>query len=344
MPIVPIDREREQAAERGAKVAAYWHGGIESQINLCVGIRDGLLAYGHSKELLDAFLAPFVASGVFTADEALQGPSGSKLSMYKQVGEHERLLRNPQIAAKLVAGYTIAYQVCVVFKNLPGSDEGQKIAELARILADCPDDGAREYRIEHTRRLKRLRKAENSEQDDGDQSDGSAAGDTLRALREAREQFDLLAVTFGDELRQLIKNDADFSMLERCLPLYQLRNNRAAVVIVGRHLDLMRFAERLLPIFGFDKTEATLLVRRPGSSLISEVEAIVVAQRNYMPLSLPEDGTWLVEHGGVVDPPAIAAQICAAANHKWHVFARAQTEGWRCLIGQKSLFEMPEAA
>ena len=70
--------------------------------------------------------------------------------MLCQIGEHEDLLLRPEITRHLMAGYTLVYQSCVIFKQLLG-DEAQKVDELARILAACPEDGAREHLLANAR-------------------------------------------------------------------------------------------------------------------------------------------------------------------------------------------------
>ena len=139
------ERTTRDATAHGAQVAADWHGGVKSLIRACVGVNNGVRAYGNDKALFAAFLAPLIARGVLTADEARQGRSGSKLSMLNQIGEHAAMLLHPDIAPRLIMGYPAVYQAVVVFKKLPGADDAQRIRELARILENCPDDHAREY-------------------------------------------------------------------------------------------------------------------------------------------------------------------------------------------------------
>ena len=147
-----------------------------------------------------------------------------------------------------------------------------------------------------------------------------------------------------NDLRLLGADYPDLETLERDLPIFKLVDEGAVVVIVARETDRTVIENKLLPLCGprVSGVLRVLLVRRPASPDITDAEVIIIAHRRDVQPCMPENA-WF-DDAGPFDPLAVAEALCPGAARKGHVFARAPTEGWRCLIGEKSLFEMPEAA
>jgi len=97
---------------------------------------------------------------------------------------------------------------------------------------------------------------------------------------------------------------------------------------------------KLLPLCGFRRLSRVLLAQRPTSPDITDAEIIIMAERGKMRLSPPEDGGWL-DDAGPIDSLAIAARLCPDASSRLQVFAPAQADGWRCLVGDDSWAEVP---
>jgi hypothetical protein len=329
------------AAAAGARVAADWRRSVDSLINVCVGIRSGVLAFEEDKALLDAFLAPLIECGVLTADEARLGRSGSKLSMFFQIGEHAQLLRCDEVSRHLLAGYTLVYQICVIYKNLPGG-ERQKVQELARILAECPQDRAREYLLGVTRQIKHAAKSSEFAKPAPCSMQGTAPNVSLRDLIASERRFDLLLVTPNKALPLL---DTDYpidpqhegSMLERCLPVHELLSEEAAAVVVTRICDFPIVATRLLPLCGFARAHRVLRVDVLTPIDVTEGHIIVTAKRGKQRLVLPQAIA-------AIDPTAdtaIAAELFPDTTTRLHLFAPGQRPGWTSLVGDDSWLERP---
>jgi hypothetical protein len=332
------------AAAAGARVAADWRRSVDSLINVCVGIRSGVLDFEKDKALLDAFLAPLIECGVLTAEEAKLGRSGSKLSMLIQIGEHAQLLRHDEVSRHLLAGYTIVYQTCVIYKNLPGG-ELQKVQELVRILAACPEDGARKYLLAATRHLKRNQSApKGMGKADAQVAVEPPARTSLHELIEAGQRFDLVVLTPGKELSLLGEDYPDDPMqeestLECSLPIHRIVNDDAALVVAARECELPVVVNKLLDLCGFDRPCDILLVQPVTSRKITEAEILVIAKRGRARVDLPE-GAWLGDKHAL-QPLEVAGQLCPDANRRLHLFASAQSQGWCCVPSDDAWLERP---
>ncbi len=345
MPSVMNSVTVNDASAQGAQVAAQWRGGVGSLVRLCIGIRDGFRAFEKDKALLDAFLVPLVEAGVITRDEARLGRSAAKISMLYQIGEHEHLLLRPEITRHLMAGYTLAYQSCVIYKQLQG-DEAQRVDELARILAECPDDGAREYLLGVTRRLKRHAAAEHVP----NQADAQAAGDapptgTLGGLIDEGQRFDLILVTPEPAEFRLLDEDyhdevgAEEATLARLLPIHRVVDGDAAIIVAVPHRDFPVVANKLLDLCGFSRPSLVLLKRPTTSHDITNSEIIVAATRGDARLNMPKDG-W-VGDGRALELLTVAAELCPDAARRLHLFASARAQGWCCVSSADSWLERP---
>lgn len=335
---------QDAASAHGAHLAAEWHRGTGSLLRLCLGVKNGYVAYEKNKALLDAFLAPLVEADVFTAEEAILGRSASKISMFCQIAEHEQLLKAQGIARHLMSGYTIVYQACVIFKQLKG-DEAQRTAELERILAACPEDGARDYLLGVTRRLKRDAAAERHPRRTEVQSAGNAPPvTTLRALMGEGRRFDLIVLTPGDDLR-LLGDDypeevgQEESTLASLLPIHRVAAGDAVAIVAAPHRDFPIVTTRLLELCGFSRPSRVLLTRQNASRDITDADILVVAKRGAARLDLPGN-SWGGE-GGVLEPLDVAARLCPDAARRLHLFASAQAQGWCCVRPEESWLERP---
>jgi len=319
-------------------VAADWHGSAESQILACVRIRGDILTFEKDQAALRAFLAALVDDHVLPRAEAKFGRAAPKLCKLIKIGEHADLLQRKEIIPFLEPGYTTLYQLVVLAEELP-KDKEPRVTELLRILTNCRGEVSRDFLIEETRRRKQARGAAKRVAAARVTGEPSAAAQTLPALIEAGEQFELVLLTPGErDLARLRADYADGSTLERCLPQLKRIEHSAAVVIVARISDMPLLANVLLPLCGFPRLSRVLLARQPTSPDVTEAEIFVTAGRGEIALSAPEDAKWLDDP---IDSAAIAARLFPAASRRLHVFASAQTTGWCCLVGDDSWAEEP---
>jgi len=331
-------------AAEGSQVAADWHGSAASLILACVRIKNALLTFGEDRALLDAFLAALVDGHVLSSAEAKLGRAAPKLSKLVMIGEHADLLRREEIFPLLVPSYTTIYHVTVLFEKLPKGDEEQSIKELERILAKRLGDISREFLLEQTRLLKvkatpkrSAVKGATAAHVSGDPPATQKPCDLIKA----GEEFDLLVLTPREkDLAHLRADYSDASTLARCLPLQRLTAHGAAAIIMARMSDVPVIENKLLPLCGFRRLSRVLLAQRPTSPDITDAEIIIMAERGKMRLSPPEDGGWL-DDAGPIDSLAIAARLCPDASSRLQVFAPAQADGWRCLVGDDSWAEVP---
>jgi hypothetical protein len=339
----PNTSTAQEAAKQGTRVAAEWRGGVGSLVRLCVGILNGFVAFEGNKALLDAFFAPLVEAGVFTVDEARLGRSASKVSMLITIGQHEQMLQRPDIARQLMAGFTIVYQACQIYKIISGDDE-RKTVDLSRILAECPEHGAREYLLTQTRLLKRGAAAREDKPPPADAFGQPVMTASLRQLIEEKRQFDLLVLTPGHEYR-LIGEDYPYdpmregTVLERNLPIHQIVDDNAVIVVAAKEHELPLVSNKLLDLCGFARTSEILLADQPGSRRITDSDIIVIAKRGRARINVPAN-VWN-DRDGALQPLSLAAEVFPQGSRRLHVFASAQTAGWCCVSSEDSWLKKP---
>lgn len=325
-------------AAEASLVAADWHRSAESLILACVRIKDDLTAFGQDQTLLEAFLAGLVDGSVLSRSEAKLGRRAPKLFKLVKIGEHADLLRRKEISDFLPPSYSTMYQLVVLFEQLQKGEQG--IKELARILAAGQGEISREYLSEQTHRLKQKRSGAKGV------STAPVRSEPIVEVKPGEltegERFDLLLLTPSKQDLRLLRADyTEASTLQRCLPpLSKLIDPGAAIIIAARVSDLPVIVNILLPLCGSSRPSHILLARQPASPDVTDAEVFVTTESTELGLSLPEDGGWL-DHAGPIDAPAVAARLCPAASRKLHVFAAAQADGWRCLVGDDSGIEKP---
>jgi hypothetical protein len=338
------DDELREAAACGSRVAADWDGGLASLVAVCVGIRDGIRAFGENKVVLDQFLAPLVEAKILTGDQARQGRSCSKLSMLVNIGEHDYLFRRAEVARQVLARYATAYQACSLFDNIVGIDEDQRVGELVRILARCPEQGAREFLLAETRRLKLARRAPAAIVG-GTPAADPVRGATVTELVQARQQFGLMLLTPAErDLGLVRKHFVDGHTLEECLPLRRLADDArsAAIVVATRLSNQPVVVEKLIPLCGFSPQCRVVLTRRPAAPDVTDAEVLITASRGELQVRPMDDDQW--NGDGSTDVAATAARLYPDAEPRLHVFASAPSDGWHSIIGANSWTRQPDVA
>lgn len=321
---------------QAALVAEAWGASVQAVIRTGVLVAEALRAFAADPDRLDAFIIALVEKGVLTSHEARRRRAAPKLVKLRTIGEHEKLLKLPQIARFLAPSYTTMYQLIVLFGELAGDDEGRQ-KRLLEILEAAPDEVTREFLSDETERLKRGRKAPVVARRAGAGEDTSAEDGLM--LQE-QPQLVLITPDTKDE-RAITTPYATADGLEQHLPFFgQLRETDAlALVLVTRVSALPLVADKLLALCGFDCRHARFFLAQPPTSAeIGDASVIVVTDRGGVHLDPPAADTWL-DAAGTGDPRTIAARLYPEAASRLHVFARSPAEGWESLVGAENRSE-----
>jgi hypothetical protein len=336
MPVDAVDPAREAelvVADLGAST--------ESLIAACVRVRDAIERYRGNRELEDAFLGVLVAGRVLPQAEALLGFSGSpKLSKLRAIGDHATVFLRPDVLPLLTNadGYSVVYAMVLVYEALDG-DEEAKVAELVRILSECPGTPTRESLAQAKKDVERRARAGTKPGSPAGSTGGAPTLGPADADIDAGGQLaDLLLLTpTAADWRLLAETYPAADVLERCLPLHELVAPRAALIIFAQVHDLATIQNVLMPLAGFNGRLRVLLARPPARPDVTAADIIVTADRGGMQLTAIED-LWA---GAPIDLHAIAARLAPEAVEKIHAFAPAPAAGWRCLVADATWTVVP---
>jgi hypothetical protein len=165
--------------------------------------------------------------------------------------------------------------------------------------------------------------------------DSSPAEESIEAKASAKrrdpwadgKRFDLVLLTPSKrDLKLLLADYAEpEKTLKRCLPLDQIMEADAALIIAAKISDLPAITD-VLAIYGFKRPSRVLLARRPDGADVTDAEVFIIAERGVIDFSEPEDG-WLND----ADAVEIAEQLYPGeSSSSLLVFGSTEADGWRC--------------
>jgi hypothetical protein len=334
--IVGTDAERQfsfgkiDATAEGKLVVYGFRAGVRAVIDACVRTAETIRHFQGDPEAIDDFLAVLVDGSVISAKEARLGLASPKLSKLRAIGANAELLRREEILHHLDPGYTIIYQVVVLYNELQGDAE-TRFAQLADILrTERPlSREALSLRTELAKRAKRPPveplPASRSSADESE---------VVRIVDRPDEQFDLLLASLSSvsDPRKLSCDYGDRPPL--ALRVKGRIAPEAVAVVVAQLSDIPTIENKLLPRWGFDRIARVLLLRQPSQPDVSRAEVVVVAVRE----GWAEDQVgidWLRDDEAL-DPIRLASRLMPDANSRLHLFASAQTDGWCSIVGDEN--------
>ena len=325
----------DDPATQGTRVAAYWSGGIDSIISACVGVNEGVRAFGMQRQRLRMFLAPLVTAGMLTKNEERLGRSAPKLSMFIRIGKTAEVLRQPAIKEHLEPEISIIYQLCNMHVEIAKDDGTERAGEeIARIVATRP---SRAWLIDETKRRKQAR-TETKPAPTDQPTEPPRVGQTLKELGTAKHRFGLVLITPGSADMAHLRPAYAPGYLASCLPLLPvLDEDGIVVVIAARVSNLPEIFDKLLPICGIDRHLLTLFPRNSVCIDGSDDEVIVVAKRGDVQVVLIADQRSPAD-AGRIDFTRIAERLRPGEKRRLHIFAEAETDGW-ISIGRHSTWD-----
>lgn len=302
------------AAGEGALVVSGFRAGVREVIGACVRTNDVVQQCGDDDEAFDAFLAVLVEGNIISSAEARLGRASPKLVKLCTIGAHSDLLYHEEIFPYLEPGYTVLYQVVVLYNALDG-EPSDRVDELVGILGEV--GVSRDALSRRTAVEKRSKKPPETIPAVND--DSKPNGDISRT-------FDLVLVTIQDpvDLRRL---NQDWAIRQRFAELaHSLLADDATAIVVARMTDLPLIENKLLPMLGFEGPSNVFLVRPPAASNVTEAEVLAVVDRRRKPIA--SDFEWLAADEDF-NPNLIAEQLVPGANRKLHLFAPERIKATR---------------
>jgi hypothetical protein len=336
MPAVGFPTADDPAYE-GGMVAHEWRSAVVMQyrsaemlIRACVRIKDALRSFGDDDDRLDVFLAALVEGGVLTQAEAESGSASPKLVKLRKIGERGDLLLDDRVLPFLTPGYSTAYQTTVLCNHLPKADREETIDKLLSTFKAMGPAVTRKGLIGATRDAKVKPLADKKvDEKRSNMPPRPTMGDVIAA----GERFNLLAMTLhGEDLRLFTADFPNPDALAEEMPLADLLEQDAAVVVFARIIDLPVIAEKVPLITGVRRISRVILLRQPASSDVTEAQVVVIAERGDVTCALPQNCEFLA----ATDTSAILAELFPQWTKTLHVFAREQTAGSICLVGDDS--------
>jgi hypothetical protein len=315
---------KNDAAAEATLVVRGFRSGVRAVIDACVRTNDTIRRFSDDPDSIDAFLAVLADGNVISRNEARLGKASPKLVKLCTIGAHCGLLCREEVFQYLEPGYTVLYQVIVLYNTLQG-DENGRFEKLVQILREerIP---SREALSDRTAAAKRAKRSLGS---------ALAAGDSSRPEGDISHSLDLVLLT---------PDQRDFSRLNEnyidpprfCQLAHSLLAEEATAVVVARLTDLPLIENKLLPVLGFPGPSHVLLVREPIEANVTDAEIVVIADRKETPTA-PEF-SWLSSDESL-DARLVADQLAPDAKRKLHLFAQegpVESGGWLLVIGNSN--------
>jgi hypothetical protein len=296
---------KSDAASEAALVVSGFRSGVKAVIDACVRTNETIQRFRDAPNAVTAFLAGLVDGDIISRNEARLGKASPKLVKLCTIGSHSWLLNREEVLRYLEPGYTVLYQVVVLYNTLQG-DEQIRFEQLVQILRE-ERTTSREALSVRTAAAKRANRSVEPTPSASHKLEGDIG-----------HSFELALLT--PDRRDLRKLNEDYVDLP---PFYQsarsLLADEATVVVVARVADLPVIENRLLPMLGFSGPSHVFLVREPIGSNITDAELVVIADRRQTSLKL--EFNWL-SSDEPFDVISMAEQLVPTAGRKLHFFAK----------------------
>ena len=316
----------------GNRIVELFARSAQEYVAACVLIKNMLKRFPHGTPEFTQFAEVLVSARHLSESEAARGAKSGKLSKLCKIGEYADVLLLPELLRCVEAGYTVAYQACLLHEALPGELD-TKTQALIEIVDSAPDL-TKEHLVGKTQDAKAI----NTDIDDDQSNAEPDEPDILQQI--AQQSIDLILATPPRETMRLLSETlSDHSALFRCLKFYELVAKEAVLVVIAKIAGLPTIEAKLFPCCGFKRFAHVLLVRQPTSADIGGADVVIVGIRgSVQPILLTSD-SWLSEKDEVLDPVAIAERLFPDAERKLHVFATERSDSWSTLIGDENWSE-----
>lgn len=329
-------------------VISNWERSVHATIDACVHVHDALFNFRNEPDQLRVFKAKLVEARIISIGDESLG-SASKLSKLARIGGHAELLRDERILHLLEPGYSVLYEVVLLFETFFEECESSEVAidKLAARLALIVQSqgGLRRQDVDAEKKAARRTPPRVSPATEAGGS--SVSSKDFNGNPDADQQVDdaplpgfLLITPRASDMRILGQDYAEPGTLARCLRVDSFGQPDRAIVITTIS-DLATVRTRLLPLFGLNTLSHAILMEQPDHPDILNARVAVIADRRAAPKSSASPlRNWLPKEC-VADPIAIAERFWDGLTDKAHLFAAKATDGWQCSIGDSAWKEKP---
>jgi hypothetical protein len=321
-PLQKVLPSKSDAAAEAALVVNGFRSGVRAVIEACVRTNETIQRFRDDPESVDAFLAVLVDGNVISRNEARLGKASPKLVKLCTIGAHCGLLERQEVFQYLEPGYTVLYQVIVLYNTLQG-DEDVRFEKLVQILRE-ERTVSREDLSDRTAAAKRAKRSSES---------APAPSDSSRLEGDISRSFDLVLLT-PDRQRDFRRLNEDYVDRPRfCEIADSLLADEATAVVIARLTDLPLIENKLLPSLGFPGPSHVFLVREPIEPNITDAEIVVIADRKTAPSG--REFQWLTP-GDSLDVTSLAELLVPEGKRKLHLFAQdrpVRSPVWLSFIG-----------
>lgn len=320
------------AAEEGALVVSGFRAGVQSVIGACVRTWETITRFRDDPSAIDDFLSPLVEGNIISRSEARLGLASPKLSKFRAIGLNAELLRHEQVFQYLPPGYTVIYQVTVLYGVMDG-DEAHRFDQLVREL-DALSPLSRERLIARTEEIKRAKKGASTLPSTSDATDSRADSD-VDPIANLGADYELVLLT-PDRQRDLWRLSEDYVAEPEFLRFArEILAEEAVAVVIARLADIPIIENKLLPILGFSYVSQLCLVRVPMHADVTGAEVLIVAHRKQTDFTT--NFTWLAG-SEALNAKAVVQRLVPDAGKKLHLFASEEfhqsSDGWLSVVGK----------
>jgi len=319
------------AAQEGALVVSGFRAGVQSVIDACVRTSETITRFRDDPSAVDDFLGVLVDGNLISRSEARLGLASPKLSKFRTIGHNAEVLSREQVFRYLPPGYTVIYQVTILYSVLAGEglDRFDRLILELDALSPLSREGLK-ARTEEIKREKRAASTIPSIPDSGDDLADTNVDPVINRYANYK-----LALFTPDRQWDFWRMTEDVITQSECYRLGSaLLADDAVAVVIARLADIPLIENRLLPIFRFSYVSHVCLVREPMHADVTDVEVVVVAHRHQTDFTA--NFGWLAA-SEVLDAKALAEGLVPDATQKMHLFASERSYGsgnWLSIIGK----------
>jgi hypothetical protein len=322
---------KSAAAAEAALVVGGFRSGVRAVIDACVRTNEAVQSFpDDNPDLIDAFLAVLVDANIMSRSEARLGKASPKLCKFKTIGQKAEMLRDERIFRYLTPGYTLIYQVTVLYGVLDG-DEVHRFDQLVRELGALSPI-SRERLITRTEELKRAKKGTSALPSISVAGDHPAGSDP-DPISNLGTDYQVLLLT-PDRARDFWTLSEDHATDPRFLRIGSHLAEDAVAVVTARLADIPIIENRLLPILGFSYVSQVCLIRMPSHADVTGAEVLVIAHRKQTDFTA--NFTWITD-SEKLDAKAVVERLIPDAGKKLHLFASEESggssAGWLSVVG-----------
>jgi hypothetical protein len=322
---------KSDAAAEAALVVGGFRSGVRAVIDACVRTNETIQRFRDDPDSIDAFLAVLVHGNIISRSEARLGKASPKLSKLATIGQNAEMLRDEQVFRYLAPGYTLIYQVTVLYSVLDG-DEAHRFDQLVRELAAL-SPLSREWLIARTEEIKRAKKGASALPSISDAGDHRAGSD-VDPIASLGTDYKVVLLT-PDHQRDFCRLSEDYVADPKFLRLgSELLAEDAVAVVIAQLADIPLIENRLLPILRFSYVSQVCLVRMPLHADVTGAEVLIIAHRKQMDFTAKF--TWIAE-SEELDAKAVVERLLPDAGTKLHLFASEEPHGssggWLSVVG-----------